>query len=166
MPREPQAIAWDPLPRGANRYMELDVVHFEQLAGETGVPIALTVTAPLRTGEAKQAVATMWRLTFLAVEGFRMLPIDRASDYYAPWPPPTDAYGKPALWEVVHSHWLEQTVSTFASRPQSVHHYVIASSDDFYEIAAQWWEVEDLGEFDQAYAALDLGRMRRRSALP
>ncbi len=163
MPREPQAIAWEPVPRGANQYMGLNVVHFEQLAGETGMPIAVMVTAPLRTGGSKQAVDTVWRITFQVVGGFRMLPVDRASGQ-VPWLAATEAQGKPALWEVVHSHWLEQTVTSGSSRPQAFHHYVIASSYDIYEIAAQWWEVEEMGEFDHAYAALDLGRMRARPA--
>jgi hypothetical protein len=85
MPQKEQAIAWDRIPRSANHYMELAVVHFEQLAGEAGMPVSVIVIGPM-PGEATRTPTEMaWRVKFLGVAGYRWSDITSASGQEAQW---------------------------------------------------------------------------------
>lgn len=140
-----RAIPWDPVPKKANVYMVLQVEKFEQQALAEGTPVSVTVAAS--TEEATPRIG-IWRIDFTSVAGFRYLPIDQ--------PPGNSSrltyLGKDnrllaATWEVVHSRWLPEAVGTLHSRPQAVHHYVIADSYMVYDVAAQGWTSEALEEW-------------------
>ena len=139
-----RAIPWDPVPKKANVYMVLQVEKFEQQALKEGMPVSMTVVAS--TEEATPRIG-IWRIDFTSVAGFRCLPIDQP-----PGSSRVKYFGKDsrllaATWEVVHSRWLPEAVGTLYSRPQAVHHYVIADSYMVYDIAAQGWTSEALQEW-------------------
>jgi hypothetical protein len=140
-----QAIPWNPVPKGANVYMLLQVARFEQQALAEGTPVSMTVVA---STEERPPQRGAWRIDFTSVAGFRCLSIAQ---------PPGGGnqltyLGKnnnllAATWEVVHSRWLPEAIGTLHGRPQAVHHYVIANSYTIYDIAAQGWTSEALEEW-------------------
>jgi hypothetical protein len=132
--------------------MEVAVYHVEECTSEVGTPMALTLTAPRR-----DAVDGAWRLLFQHVVAYRRLPIEahagahllalRAT--YEPRSLPT-----PATYEVVRSPWLREAVSPYYARPSAIRHFVIVASDLAYDIAAEWCDVQALGDAEPMRAGL------------
>jgi len=141
-------IAWEPIPRDANHYMAVQVVHFEERTADEGAPVRIVLAAA--TGQAAQEAGgrAAWQLEFVTVAAFR-----RSLSVW--WPG-----GRPitipvshrrkarnrlevATWELVDSLWLKECVppNTYSG---TIHHYVIADYDEAYEIAAAGWTSERL----------------------
>jgi hypothetical protein len=88
-----------------------------------------------------QVVVRTWRITFHHVAAYRCDPIQPERMFPDHW----FEGGEIATWEVSQSQWLPEAIGTLYSHPEAIHHYVIASSDAVYDIAAQTWTVEELG---------------------
>jgi hypothetical protein len=58
---------------------------------------------------------------------------------------PTDSLER-ATWQIIDSQWLSASTDQRA-RSRPLHHFVIASSFDFYDVAAATWEVKRLGDW-------------------
>lgn len=133
LPTGERLLPWDPIPRESNVYMEVGVCRVEERAGAEGT----------------------WRLRFHSVSAYRRLPVEaqagahlialRAAHEQCSLP-------TPATYEVVRSRWLREAVSPDHGRPRAVRHFVIAASYVAYDIAAEWCEVEALGDAEQACA--------------
>jgi hypothetical protein len=140
-----QAISWDPVPRYANIYMLLTVERLERAIVE-GMPLSMIVVAQT---EKSPRIIGRWRIDFLSVAAFRCLPIDQPNGHGSVLVArDTSGQLSAATWEVVHSRWLPEAIGTLHSRPQAIHHYVIADTYVVYDIAAQWWTSEMLEDRD------------------
>lgn len=153
-----QRISWSPVPLDANRYMELGVAYFEQLSAEEGAPISFIVVSSTKKGRLSHATDYAWRVWFEHVSGFRFRPIDLQPPVSPALRPA--APGDVALWEVESSQWLKEAVGILHSHPQLVRHFVIAGSDLVYDIAAQDWSSEELGEWGEVSQAMNLNSFR------
>ena len=148
-PLDEAFIPWEPIPRKANWYTLARVVHFEQQAGEEGVPVSLIVVSSLDDKAEKAEQLTAWHITFRWVIAYRRLPLEQRWPSLPPSARPTfdakaDKGWDAAMWEIVHSRWLAEINTTGYNK--AVHHFVIASWNDIYEILAIEWEVEQLSE--------------------
>ena len=141
-------LPWDPIPRESNVYMEVGVCRVEEFATTEGTPVAIILVAPQR-----DAGTGAWRLLFQCVSAYRRLPVEaHASAQHIAL---RQAYEKrslptPATYEVVRSRWLQKAVSPNYAHPRAVRHFVIADSDEVYDIAAEWCDVQELGDAEQA----------------
>jgi len=147
-----QLLRWDPIPSESNVYMEVGVFHVEELAVAEGTPLAVILVARRR-----HASDGAWRLLFQRVTAYRRLPVEAYAgahlislrDMYEKHSLPT-----PATFEVVRSSWLQTAVSRDYGHPQAVRHFVVTASDVAYDIAAEWCDVEDLGDAERACAGV------------
>src|SRR5690242_18775011 len=102
--KKERAVPWNPIPKYANRYMDLVVMHFEQRSAVEGSPVSLLVAFSHDSDDAEAGVSeeTWWRIIFRHVPAFRFRHLDNA-----PASPPfvRPRPGEPldvAIWEVVH----------------------------------------------------------------
>lgn len=148
LPTGERILPWDPIPRESNIYMEVGVRRVEELASAEGTPVAIILVVPQR-----DAGTGAWRLLFQHVTAYRRLPVEaHASAHHVAL---REAYEKrslptPATYEVVRSRWLLEAVSPNYAHPHAVRHFVIADSYEVYDIAAEWCDVEELGDAEQA----------------
>lgn len=128
--------------------MVLNVERLEEHALKEGAPVHVTVVASdvEQHPDSHKTVIRTWRISFQHVAAYRCRPIDQ------PLNSPTMTFpdhwhegGDIATWEVVHSRWLPEAIGVLYSHPKAIHHFVIASSYNVYDIAAQTWTVEELG---------------------
>jgi hypothetical protein len=153
MNKDEMGISWNPVPRAANQYMALTVNHVEQLLAAEGLPVLIVVSSTIghETGKVRD---TVWRIRLHFVHAYRSRPMGPTADRRPLTWPPEDKAGRVACWEIVHSRWLPEAVGEHYSNPNAVHHFVIADYDHVYEIAAQWWEVVELGEWSEVAETL------------
>ena len=148
MQQPERCVSWQPVPPPWDRYMVLNVERLEQRALVEGTPVAVTVVASdveQRT-DPHQVVIRTWRISFHHVTAYRCDPIEQPPSLpKRVFPDHWFEGGDIATWEVVQSQWLPEAISRLYSHPESIHHYVIASSYTVYDIAAQTWTVEELG---------------------
>jgi hypothetical protein len=127
--------------------MVLTVERLVQRALEEGMPLSMTVVASI---EKSPPIIDRWRIDFLSVAAFRCLSIDQPNRHNSVLVARDTSGGlNAATWEVVHSRWLREAIGKLHSRPQAIHHYVIADSYVIYDIAAQWWTSETLEDRDE-----------------
>lgn len=143
-----RAIARDPIPRDANHYMLVGVVHFEERTVDEGVPVTIVVASSTGLAAQEKGGRAAWRISFEPVVAFQRRPLGAwwpgARPVTTPSPPKkSDEQLEVATWEIVQSAWLQECVppNTYAG---TVHHYVIADEDEVYEIAALGWYSERL----------------------
>lgn len=144
-----RCIPWRPVPPPWDRYMVLNVARLEQDGLTEGLPVAVTVVASDEEQRADPVniIVRSWRITFQHVAGYRWRPIDQPLDRpRIAFPGHWHEGGDIATWEVAHSQWLPEAIGTLYSHPKAVHHYVIASSYEIYDFAAERWTVEALAE--------------------
>lgn len=144
------AIAWEPIPRDANHFMLVEVLHFEERTWEDGVPVSIVVTSTTGQAAKEEEGCAAWRIDFVTVAAFQRREFGwwwpEARAMTTPMPRASrkaDANLEVATWEVVHSEWLKACVppDTYSG---AMHHYVIAAEDAAYEIAALGWTAERL----------------------
>jgi hypothetical protein len=155
MDKDELAIAWEPVPRSANHYMALTVNHLEQLTAAVGFPVVLIVSSPMKQsdGETREIA---WRITFHMTHGYRCRHVGPSPEsQQVTWPQATDG-ARVACWEIVHSQWLPMALAGFWSDMSTAHHYAIVDYYNLYEIAANWYEVEELGEGEKVLEDLHL----------
>ncbi len=152
------AIAWEPIPRDANHFMLVSVMHFAERTSQEGMPVSVVVTATAGRAAQEEGGRAAWRIEFGAVAAFQRRPLN------AWWPgsrPITIPRGRGAsserlevaAWEIVQSAWLRECVPP-DTYPGTMHHFVIADEDDAYEIAALVWTSERLSPgWEQDYGA-------------
>lgn len=154
-----QLVLWEPVPPAANVHMVLNVAYVEEWRfGDAGAPISMVVVSSLQDRPPDHRDVLAWRITFSWVAAYHRTFI---GNWSGTLPHESDAEGrrKPfqlATWEVINSHWLASNVTPpyLDARPR--HHYVVASSETIYEIAASSWRSEELG--DWSYVRHDLQR--------
>ena len=153
-----QCVPWEPVPQAANHYMVLNVAFFEQMAigGPRGAPVSVVVAASLEDEASGRRSVLAWRITFQSVAAYHALPIGMWSGT-RPYETSADGHREPlriATWELLNSRWLAADVPSAYHATKPRHHYVIASSEDVYEIAAASWESEELGPWAQVRSDL------------
>jgi hypothetical protein len=151
-------IAWEPIPRDANHYMAVQVVHFEERTSDEGTPVTIVLAATTGQAAREEGGRAAWRLAFVTVAAFQR----RSLSIWWPGSRPMTipvGHGKArdrlevATWEIVQSAWLRECVppNTYSG---TIHHYVIADYEDAYEIAALGWMSEQLPPgWEQVYGA-------------
>lgn len=144
---EEQCVAWEPIPREANRYMVLNVVYTEQmvLGLGGGSPLSVVVVSSVQEGKPGAIPTEAWRITFRYVAAYRSMEMEMWQGK-RPKATPT-ARLEVAAWEITNSRWLSAMVSPRVLASHGPHHFVIASEDHIDEFAAQYWKSEHLGEW-------------------
>lgn len=157
-------LPWDPVPREANRYMELGVAHFEQLSILEGTPICAIIVSSIVHGSSSAKTDYAWRVRFEHAPGFRYRPIEQPVGLAQLTHPGGAGRIEVAAWELAPSHWLPEAIGALYARPHAVHHFVIASSYGVYDIAAETWVTEELGEWSYVSRAFAMSAARAASA--
>jgi hypothetical protein len=152
-PTGERLLPWNPIPDASNVYLEVGVCRLEERVEVAGMPLAIILVAARR--EASDEIDSAWQLLFQGVHAYRRLSVGAQvgvhlialRDGYRKRSQPT-----PATYEVARSSWLEEIASAVGTNPSTLRHFVIAASYVAYDIAAEWYEVEELGEVEQACA--------------
>lgn len=132
-----KCIPWNPVPAEANLYFGLRVENLVE-RGIGGHPaVTLRVSTEHSDGAATYSVTVQWKVTFKHVAAYRLNLIER-SPSAPPLPRPDDR--DIAAFEVSPSSWLDMYVPHPIRR--NVHHYVVLSEYEVYEIAAEGWSSE------------------------
>ncbi len=139
---EEQCAPWSPIPLEANHYMAVNVQRLEEAQGQRGRAVRMVVTGNPDSLDRKRVVA--WRLTFSRVAAYRKRPAGTYWPDAVPllWPKPQGV----STWEVKNSRWLPESLIPEWLHPERMRHFVVASSYDVYEVAAEWWESEEIGD--------------------
>ena len=153
---------WHPVPQEMSRYMILNVAYVEHLAltggiFAGGIPLSLILVSstPDHVVGADPSTVLAWRVSFSEVRALRCIEI---GGWEGPKP-----YGderlhvlKAATWEVLNSHWLTSAIPSSLSQPlrHPPRHFVIASSDEVWDIAAADWTVVPLGAWAQVWSQI------------
>lgn len=130
--------------------MAVGVLRAEEFASVEGMPVAVILVAPRR-----DATDGAWRLLFQHACAYRRLPIGaQACSHLIALREAHEHRSLPttATYEVVRSRWLREVVSSNHPRPQAVRHFVIASYDVAYDIAAEWCDAQELGDAKEVWA--------------
>lgn len=65
------AIAWEPIPRDANHYMAVEVVHFEERTSEEGMPVTIVLVSDTGQAAKEEGGQAAWRIEFVTVAAFQ-----------------------------------------------------------------------------------------------
>lgn len=154
-----QCVPWEPVPQAASRYMVLNVALFEQMVwgGPQGMPVSVVMVSSLQGEPSGRRSVLAWRIRFQSVAAYHVLPIGMWSGT-RPYEFSADGRREPlqiATWELLNSRWLAADVPSDYHATKPRHHYVIASSENVYEIAAASWESEELGNWAQVRSDLE-----------
>jgi hypothetical protein len=148
-------LPWEPIPRESNVYMAVTVLRVEEFANVEFTPVAITLVAPRH-----DAADGAWRLLFQHVCAYRKLPIGaQACSHLIALREAREqrSLPEPATYEVVRSRWLREVVNPAShSRPQAVRHFVIASYDVAYDIAAEWCDAQEIGDAKQVWTDMQV----------
>jgi hypothetical protein len=124
--------AMEPIPAERNQDFGLTVARFEELTHRGQKVLHVDVVySLLRMGPIHERVAA-WRITFRGVLAFQLRP--RPEVPSLPYPE-----SEAAMCQVMPSTWLRE-VDPDEMRTAPLYHFVIASADDIYEIAATSWK--------------------------
>lgn len=129
-----RCIPWNPVPAEANKYFALQVfslVHSNRLNIPT---LLLGLVTEHSDGSQTYSVTVSWKLIFENVVAYKHGLLETP-----PWAPPLP---RPedrdiAAYEVSPSSWLDVCVP--AHYAHHIHHYVLLSDYEVYEIAAGSW---------------------------
>ena len=120
------------------------------------MPVSVVVVSSLQDEPSGRRSVLAWRITFQSVAAYHVLPIGMWSGT-RPYETSADGHREPlqiATWEMRNSRWLAADVPTAYHATKPRQHYVIASSEDVYEIAAANWESKELGPWAQVLSDL------------
>lgn len=132
-------ILWEPIPREQNRYFDVTVIAFEQtLQGQTETLSVTLFSSPDAASDEEEG-AGVWRIRFTQAVAYRRRLIPDWPGT-TPFPRPDDRWL--AFWEVSPSSWLDESIPPGYGAP--MHHFVIASEYDAYEVIARSWMSEEI----------------------
>jgi hypothetical protein len=136
---EDRCIPWEPIPREQNQWTDVVVSGFRQTQRRDATETVTVTLFYSPGGGPEDDNAHVWRIIFTKPVGFRkrMIP-DWPSA--TPFPRPEDR--SLALWEVISSSWLKDSLPPNYSIP--MHHFVIAAMYDAYEVIAQNWIAQEV----------------------
>jgi hypothetical protein len=140
---EEQCALWSPIPLEANRYMAANVQRLEEAQGQRGRAVRMVVTGNPDPVDRERVAA--WRLIFFRVAAYRKRPAGTYWPDAVPllWPEPRGI----STWEIKNSRWLPESLPPERRHPGRMRHFVIASSYNVYEIAAETCESEEIGDW-------------------
>lgn len=129
-----RCIPWNPVPAEANRYFAFQVFSLVHNYRLNAPALLLGLVTEHSDGSHTYSVTIKWKLTFENVVAYRHGILEA----------PLWAHSLPrhedrdiAAYEVSPSSWLDVCVPT--AYPHDVHHYVLLSDYEVYEIAAESW---------------------------